>query len=83
MSDLGRSGVHCGFSQQSTQSRMKATHEFHRPIPRRRDELVLIDVGPIDREDFAGVLLPGTDREILDVLARIEHDVRRRCANLP
>ena len=83
MSDLGRSGVHCRYSQQSTLGGMEATHEFHRPIPRRRDELVLIDVGPIDREDFAGVLLPGTDREILDVLARIEHYVRRHSANLP
>ena len=45
--------------------------------------MVLVDIGPVDREDFAGVLLPGTNREILDVLARIEYDVVWCRADLP
>ncbi len=71
------------WGQSSTPASVEATYEFHGAVPGRGDELVLVDVGPVDGEDFARVLLPGTDREVLDVLANIERDVRWYRANLP
>jgi len=61
-----------------------STYELHAPIPRRRDKGILLDVGPVDREDFSSVLLPCTDRMVLgmseggkynNLCAYIEHNV--------
>ena len=47
----------------------EATHQLHCAIPRGRYELVFVYIGPVDGEDFARVLVPGTNRKVLYTLA--------------
>lgn len=49
----------------------EGTHDFSCPVPGGGDEKVLLRVGPVDRVDLARVLLPGADREVLNVLAAL------------
>ena len=49
----------------------RGTYELDGPVPGGGDELVFADVGPVDGEDLAGVLLPGTYREVLHALAAL------------
>lgn len=44
---------------------MEGTYEFNVPVPRRRDELVFLDVGPIYGEYLARVFCPCADGMIL------------------
>lgn len=46
------------------------THYFDHAVPGRGDELVLVQVGPVDGEDLAGVLVPGADGQVLAALCR-------------
>lgn len=45
------------------------THELHGAVPGGGHEEVLLEVGPVEGEDLARVLLPRAEGQILEVLA--------------